>query len=171
MAGERELAQADYARAVALESGDVAFFVQSAQDFAGPDGYWLDAAIANYDRAIELDPNSPDLYMARAELHARQRDWYPAFDDYGYAILRDPYNPEYYIARARAYQLINDDEAALADFTAAVELAPDNGEYYYMRGLAYSTMGQELAAREDLLVAEALGYEQATYRLDIFGQR
>ncbi len=102
-------------------------------DFAG--------AIADYDRAITLLPQSAELYSNRGIARVKSGDFDAAVRDLSTAIeLSDDSFLTYYnrgLAYANAGQL----QSALTDFLRAAELRPDFAETFSMLGLTHLRLG------------------------------
>ena len=81
-------------------------------------------AIAEYDDAIDADPNHSEYHLERAELHRRQGRTEQALADYTAAIATSPPYPEPYYNRADLSFELGELEAAVADFGHALDLDP-----------------------------------------------
>ena len=111
-----------------------------------------DQALEDYSRAIELDPNNTDAYMARARINEGRNELSQVIADCTKIIEIKP-RYEAYIKRGSAYVHIGDADAtkrqtalALQDFNTAIQLEPDKAEPYAFRGLAYYDQGDYDAA-------------------------
>lgn len=83
-------------------------------------------ALADYDRAIRLDPAEPEAYLNKGALVLRQQDWRAARDLFDAALERKTRRPEFaYFGRAVTNELAGDFAGALADYLKASELAPN----------------------------------------------
>jgi len=97
-----------------------------------------DKALADYDRAIKIDPLFARAYSNRANIFRRKGDIVRAMDAISQAISLQPNEDDYYRYRGIFYWEGNKDyERAIADFNTAIELAPDEAHNYRERGLAY----------------------------------
>ena len=94
----------------------------------------LDAAIAEFNKAIDLDPNVAVAYLYRGIAYAGQDRLNEAIADYTRAIDLDPDDPAAYLYRGSIFAQQGDLEAAVADFTSVIERDPDNALAYYLRG-------------------------------------
>jgi tetratricopeptide (TPR) repeat protein len=86
----------------------------------------LDGAIADYSKAIELNPADPDAYDNRGVARLRKGDLDKAIADFNSAIELDPGRSIPYSGRGIARMRQGDSKAAIADFNKAVELDPNN---------------------------------------------
>ncbi len=85
----------------------------------------FDDAIAQFTKAIELDPNLAEAYFNRGNTYAILLDLQRAVEDYSEAIRLDAQNVLAYANRARAYTMLSRDQEAEQDFEKAVELGFD----------------------------------------------
>ena len=65
-------------------------------------------AIDDYSKAIELDPENPEIYISRALCKKFSKDYKGAIDDSTKAIELDPENPARYITRAYSKSYLED---------------------------------------------------------------
>lgn len=83
------------------------------------------------DKAVELDPNNPEIYVRRAEVRKLMADHNGAVDDLIVAISLDSKDP-YAINGLVEYGNTNY-AATIAGLSNAIKLAPNNGLYRYLR--------------------------------------
>jgi tetratricopeptide (TPR) repeat protein len=108
-----------------------------------------DEAIAEYDRAIRLNPKNPDAFNHRGAARAQRGEWDQAIKDYGEAIRLDPkldtafYNRGESLANQRKW------DNAITDYTEAIRLNPRNSIYFIGRGLAQAGKGEWVKAVAD----------------------
>src|SRR5262249_36008929 len=93
----------------------------------------LDGAIADFDRAAELNPKDDAPYYNRAQARKLKNDTAGAIADYTKAIELGSTNPAAYNNRGNARAENNDRDGAIADYTRAIELKPDYARAYYNR--------------------------------------
>jgi tetratricopeptide (TPR) repeat protein len=79
----------------------------------------VDAAIAEYDRAIVLAPDSIAVRVNRAVLHFNGRSYEQALSDMNDVIALDPQEPAHYENRAAIYQAIDRQDLYLHDLGMA----------------------------------------------------
>jgi tetratricopeptide (TPR) repeat protein len=105
--------------------------------------------VANYDRAITLEPGYPDTFFNRGNaLHALNR-----FDDalasHDHAIMLKPDYAEAFNNRGVALKELNRIDDALANFDKVVALKPDYTDAFNNRGVAL----QELKRFEEAVAS------------------
>jgi tetratricopeptide (TPR) repeat protein len=101
----------------------------------------LDGAIADYNRAVELDPKYAAAYYNRGVAKWQKGDLDGAFGDCNRAVELDPKDAKAYDNRAIVKQTKGDLDGAIADYNRAVELNPKDTAAYYNRGVAKQTRG------------------------------
>jgi tetratricopeptide (TPR) repeat protein len=133
---------------LAAASGDGIIRIWDASigyQFADSDERWLDLAwrlqdraaiysragqfaeaLDDLSRAIELDPNSADHRIQRADVACRTGQWSQGIADYDVAIRLDPTSGEAYFGRARAYSMQGEFDKVLADLDTSLRLSPDH---------------------------------------------
>ena len=124
----------------------------------------LDGAIADFTRAIELNPKDDAPYYNRAQAKRLKKDAAGAIADYTRAIELGSTNPAAYNNRGNARAENNDRDGAIADFTHAIELKPDYARAYYNRAVAKEAKGDAVGADADFKAAEKLDPELADER-------
>ena len=83
-----------------------------------------DRAIANYDKAIKLDPKFAIAYNNRGIAYGQKGDDDRAIADFDTAIKLDPKSADTYYNRGIAYGQKGDYDRAIADFDTAIKLDP-----------------------------------------------
>ena len=121
----------------------------------------LDGAIADFDRAIKLNPKDDAPYYNRAQAKRLKKDAAGAIADYTRAIELGSTNPAAYNNRGNARAENNDQEGAIADYTRAIELKPDYARAYYNRAVARKEKGDATGAQADFKAAQKLDPELA----------
>ncbi len=94
------------------------------------DSDYISGAIADFTKAIEINPNYAKAYYNRGEA---------------------------YLSRAEEKDDLDDYSVAIADFTKAIEINPKYAEAYLSRGVAKCDSGDEAGACEDWNKAGELG--------------
>lgn len=116
----------------------------------------LDGAIADFNRAAELNPKDDAPYYNRAQAKRLKNDTAGAIADYTKAIELGSTNPAAYNNRANARAETNDRAGAIADYTRAIELKPDYARAYYNRAVLKKEKGDKAGAEADFKHAQKL---------------
>ena len=116
----------------------------------------LDGAIADFNRAAELDPKDDAPYYNRAQAKRLKKDVAGAIADYTKAIELGSTNPAAYNNRGNARSENKDRDGAIADYTRAIELKPDYARAYYNRARTKEAKGDKTGAAADLKHAQQL---------------
>ena len=108
----------------------------------------LDEALADFEAAIDLEPDYAEAYANRGRIHLDREDYDRAIEDLDRAIELAESLTEAYGNRGLAYQYLGDDKQALADFTRAIDIDHHPQAYYNRAALKY-TLGRFDEAYED----------------------
>ncbi|MDE5878029.1 MAG: tetratricopeptide repeat protein [Muribaculaceae bacterium] len=144
-----------------------------------------EAALADLDKAISLNPQFTVAYMARAYTRyvhgasvlaaaaagdsddteasrrlaqmAAQRGVADALADYDVALQQDPRLIFAWFNKGNIYYALGDFTSAIQSFSEALRIDPDFGQAYFNRGISYLRMGNKAQAFTDLSKAGELG--------------
>jgi tetratricopeptide (TPR) repeat protein len=116
----------------------------------------LDGALADFNRAIELNPKDDAPYYNRAQAKWLKKDTAGAIADYTRAIDLGSTNPAAYNNRGNARAEKKDLDGAIADYTRAIELKPDYARAYYNRAAVKKDKGDATGATADFKRAQEL---------------
>lgn len=110
-------------------------------------GDW-DGAIADYTKALQVDPKNDAAYRDRAFAHLNKENFAAAIADYDQALELDAKDIMAVTGRGDVHRVKGDGPRALADYNLAIRLAKDDffGEVYVSSayfGRALLFMGQE----------------------------
>src|SRR5262249_18904646 len=151
---EAEEGIAACSRLIDGKTGELAVFYYKRGDFWS-DKDEVDKALADYNKAIEIDPNYAKAYDGRAGVLADKGETERALADYNKAIELDPKDPQFWHNRGLLYKSEEDFEKALADFDQAIKLDPAYTAAFANRGLTYEARAEarykadiELAKKE-----------------------
>ena len=98
-------------------------------------------AIADYSKAIELNPNpSEKILFWRGYTYERNENYEKAIEDYSSAIKINPNYENAYFFRAYTKFLIEDYEGSIEDYSTVIKLNPNNEDAYFNRGLSKSKL-------------------------------
>ena len=99
----------------------------------------LDKAIAEYNEAIRLDPNSASAYCCRGLAWSEKNDLDKAIADYSDAIRLDPKHLWAYNNRANAWAAKKEFAKAIADYDEAIRRDPSYAAAYNNRAWLWAT--------------------------------
>ena len=161
-------AKRDFDRALDLAPDDIRLLYCRSQ--VQPD---TDAAIADLERVVELDPEHAGVRDELTQAHERaartSRDGDTAIAHLTRAIELKPRRPRLYRARASAYAQMADYAAATDDLDACVDLAPDFASAYVDRGLVHRARGLHEAALGDFMRAKQIADARTSYASGVLG--
>ena len=122
-------------------------------------------AIADYDRAIAIDPYNSVTWNNRGCLNIRERRLDAAIDDIQRAIALRDTDPHYYNLGV-ALQLKGEAEASLAAYDRAIKIDSTAANFYSNRGFVLHQRGELESALRDFDRAIELrpGYTKAYYQ-------
>jgi tetratricopeptide (TPR) repeat protein len=120
-------------------TGDAASFLKSGDSYLNRGDY--DKAIADYTRAIEIDPRDAVAYENRGIAYTSKGDIDRAVADFTQAISIDPLYAGTYFNRGCAYDEQGDYDKAIADYTQTISIDPMFAGAYHNRGFDYNEKG------------------------------
>ena len=107
------------------------------------------AAISDYDKAIQLEPDDAIAYYNRGLAKAGLGRYSVAISDYNKAIQLKPDEANAYINRGAAKVELRRYSAAISDYDKVIQIEPEAVHAYYNRGIAKGKLGQHFAAITD----------------------
>ena len=110
-------------------------------------------AIADYTKAIRLQPDDADAYYNRGLAKYNLGQYIAAIVDYNIAIRLKPNDASAYTNRGVAKAKLGQHFAAITDYDIAIRLKPNDAGAYYNRGVAKAKLGQHFAAITDYDIA------------------
>lgn len=122
-------------------------------------------AIADFARAIRIDPAYADAYYYRAVCREQLKDTTGAEGDLKKAISLNNREPVYYSQLAGLYVNRQKYGRALEQYDAAIALAPEDGTLYLLRGTCRYVMKQFKKAIPDFSRAITLKHQPARSHL------
>ncbi len=99
------------------------------------------AALADYDRTIQLMPKYPNPFYNKGLLKVALKDYQGAISEFDQAIALNSKIPSQYFERAKAKIELNDLHSAMADLDTVVQLDPRHAEVWMHRGVIKKRLG------------------------------
>ena len=109
----------------------------------------FEQAEADYNKAIEINPEYANAYNNRGNIKAKQADYNGAIEDYNRAIELNSQFVEAYCNRGIAKESLGDHYEALEDFDRAIELNSEYIDGYLRRGILKQDSGDYAGAIRD----------------------
>lgn len=106
------------------------------------------SAIANYDKAIKLNPLFYDAYIRRGVTHMGMRSYDLAEDDFSKAIQLKRKEFKGYFNRGKLFLAQKRFDAAIDDFQEATHIRPQHALSFRLLGDAYSKNGEPVLAAQ-----------------------
>lgn len=116
-------------------------------------------AITQFNQALELLPDHPDILADRAVAYLMLEKYKLAILDFDKAASIDPENPYRYSSRAFAKDKIGDIDGALADYEKAIKLDPSDAIAHNNLGLLLENKGSRKGAKNMFELADKLNKE------------
>ena len=95
-----------------------------------------DNAIADYDKALQIEPSSIDALRSRGVAYLHKDDYDSAMQDFNEVIGLKPNDADAHNDRGIVYNTERQYDGAIADYSKALELDPKNADALYSRGIA-----------------------------------
>jgi tetratricopeptide (TPR) repeat protein len=115
-----------------------------------------DKAITDFNKQIEINPQSSDSYIGRALILFERKDYTNAIADCNKAIEINPRHDWAYNARGWIHFNRKSYEQAIADYSKALNISPNYAIALRNRANAYEKIGDKAKAKADRLKAEEL---------------
>ena len=112
-----------------------------------------EAAIVNFTKALDINPQFASAYINRGVAYAAQENYTLAIADYNSALTINPQLAEAYNNRGNAYRNQGEFEPAITDYNLALQINPKFAEAYCNRGIAYDEQGKSELAMTDFGLA------------------
>jgi tetratricopeptide (TPR) repeat protein len=145
-----------------LEKNEQNVFAYNSRGIARYELNDIPGSIADYSKAIEIDPRYDAAYYNRAISYYRSSQPELAFNDYNKSIGLNNTFSKAYVGRGIIYMdVLNKPAEAAADFSSAININPGFAQAYYNRGLAYSKLNDPDHACSDWKMVQSMGYDRA----------
>ncbi|MCA8910824.1 MAG: tetratricopeptide repeat protein [Planctomycetes bacterium] len=115
-----------------------------------------DRALLDFNRCIELQPDSPAFFENRGLIYVDKQLFDVAFKDFDRAVELAPKNARAYVNRAWAARLMGDFEQSVRDYSQALRIKEDYGQALIGRGYAWMGWDRPELAKKDFENAEKL---------------
>lgn len=126
----------------------------------------LDEALADCNRAIDLDPSNAPAWLTRGALYSTKKDYDHSITDFDKAIELNPDYPLAYTNRGFAWEEKKNYRNGLKDFSRAVELDPNFAIAYNGLGNHYYNLKDFSRAVENYSSAIKLAPKEVSYLLN-----
>jgi tetratricopeptide (TPR) repeat protein len=126
-----------------------------------------DEALADFEKAIRLDPSNYVAYNNMGALYGRAGMPHKAIEAFSRSIAVDPDGADVYYNRGVAYASCGQYDKALEDFSKTIELNVNDAAAYSDRGKLYLRTGSNALAMEDFKKACGLGNKEACNALRV----
>jgi tetratricopeptide (TPR) repeat protein len=122
-----------------------------------------EGALADYNRAVSLEPLNPTFYRNRAALHYKEERTAEALKDVERSLELDPRFAQSYYLRGAIKERTDGEGAGLPDWELATTYEPGEAEILNARGLLRNTLGDAEGAIADYTAAIAALVEKPIY--------
>lgn len=120
-------------------------------------------AIADYTKAVELEPKFVDAYLKRCEMRYKLGDNQGVLNDCYEVLNIDPQVAKAHYYQGRARYSLGYVQPAIACYDSAIERDKNYPQAHYYRGIAYKELRQLALAIDDLTKAAKLFRSQKNY--------
>ena len=114
------------------------------------------AALANYDKALELYPDYTDAWIRKGITLINNKEWFDAENCFNTAIRISPANFKAFYNRGKLRLKTEETEGAIADLDKATSLKPEHAKAHELFGDALLKAGKEVEAAIQWRIAEEL---------------
>ncbi|WP_392533555.1 tetratricopeptide repeat protein [Nostoc sp. C117] len=122
------------------------FYIQGGDKYDKGD---FKGAIADYTKAISLNPKYLDAYNNRGLARYNLGDFQGAIDDYNQSLKINSKDADSYNNRGLANSALGDKKSAIADYNRAIEINPNYVFAYNNRGIAHNSLDDSKSAIAD----------------------
>lgn len=114
------------------------------------------AALANYDKALELYPDYTDAWIRKGITLFNNKEWFDAENCFNTAVRINPANFKAFYNRGKLRLKNENIEGAIADLDKATSLKPEHARAHELFGDALLKAGKEIEAAIQWRIAEEL---------------
>lgn len=105
-----------------------------------------DEALAQFEKALALDPYNVQALSGRGLIHQSEKRYAEAIADFTAAHGLVPQRADPLVGRATSYLALDKVKEATLDLDEAVQSEPNNAQAWSLRGLAYERLGDKSKA-------------------------
>lgn len=129
---------------VSILSAMMYFSTLAPQQSAAPGGFqkperYMDKTLTQWTNDIEKDPENPELYLHRGNLHAMRDERMNALDDYSQALKLKPNYLQALNDRAYVHMMLAQYGKAFQDANKVIALTPNSAAGYARRGMIFQS--------------------------------
>jgi len=106
-------------------------------------------AIKNYNKALQLNPDNPDIHLRRGGVYKELKQYINALEDYDRAIDLNPKDENAFIDRGLVYYELRQFKHLIEDCNRAIELNSKNENAFINRGIGYHELRENNKAIKD----------------------
>ena len=118
--------------------------------------FWK-GALQDYDAAIRIEPNDPEIFLNRGYVREKMGDPQGAYADYTKAVTLDENFGKAWLNRGNVLTKLGRFREAVEDYSAAITYDAEYAAAYHNRAVAREKLKQREEACADLKKAEELG--------------
>jgi tetratricopeptide (TPR) repeat protein len=141
----------------AIESDSSMLYPYLERAFQRMEGGFYKGALEDYDRALEIQPKDPEIWLNRGHVREKLDDLKGAYSDYTKAIELNEKFEKAWLNRGNVLSKQGRIEEAIEDYTVAITFNPDYAAAFYNRSIARQRAKKSAEACQDLKKAESLG--------------
>lgn len=142
--GETQKALDDYSTRINLKQDEASPFNSRARLYFNSTKRedWL-LSLADYNKAIELDPKNAEYFCNRGAIHAKLNNLNAAIQDFNQGLAIDPTHKVGYLNRSIMYNMQGDIPKALSDIESYLRFDPYNADLWYESGICKRKLNRE----------------------------
>jgi Flp pilus assembly protein TadD len=116
-------------------------------------------AAADFDKALQSDPQNSGLIEKRAYANYMSGNWKKAIDDYNFLFSNQNIKSYMYEFRGTAFLNSGMYNEAIADLNMTIQNEPRNAKVYYLLSICYEKLNKTSEAKTNLEKAKNMGYQ------------
>jgi len=143
----------------AIESDSSMLYPYLERAFQRMEGGYYKGALEDYNKALEINDQDPDIWLNRGIVKEKLNDFKGAFSDYTKAIELNEKFEKAWLNRGNVLTKQGKFKEAIEDYTVAITFNPEYAYAFYNRAIAKQKLKLITEACEDLKKAEMYGQE------------